>query len=176
MISSLAALGWDHSRWVASTAAPPAAAPAVPAAPLPFACGRTGQPPRHVSSWVACWFRLYQITTIDYACLLSPVDTLPPLPACPNLSTSTPSPLCACQCPVVSCRVLALYITVCARVGLHNAPFSACRSLLLASGASSPPRAAPVAVPFAFALADDDDGDDVVVVVASVDVAVVDDE
>lgn len=165
--------GWDHSRWVASTAAPPAAAPAVPAAPLPFACGRTGQPPRHVSSWVACWFRLYQITTIDYACLLSPVDTLSP--PSPNLSTSTPSPLCACQCPVLSCRVLALYITVCARVGLHNAPFSACRSLL-PPGASSPPRAAPVAVPFAFALADDDDGDDVVVVVASVDVAVVDDE
>lgn len=74
----------------------------------------------------------------------------------------------------MSCRVLALYITVCARVGLHNAPFSACRSLLLAPGASSPPRAAPVAVPFAFARADD--GDDVVVVVASVDVAVVDDE
>lgn len=65
---------------------------------------------------------------------------------------------------------------MCARVGLHNAPFSACRSLL-APGASSAPRAAPVAVPFAFALAaDDDDGDDVVVVVASVDVAVVDDE
>lgn len=64
---------------------------------------------------------------------------------------------------------------MCARVGLHNAPFSACRSLL-APGASSPPRAAPVAVPFAFAFADDDDGDDVVVVVASVDVAVVDDE
>lgn len=34
-----------------------------------LACGRTGQPPRHVSSWVACWFRLYQITTIDCACL-----------------------------------------------------------------------------------------------------------
>lgn len=66
---------------------------------------------------------------------------------------------------------------MCARVGLHNAPFSACRSLL-APGASFPPRAAPVAVPFAFAIAfaDDDDGDDVVVVVASVDVAVVDDE
>lgn len=102
--------GWDHSRWVASTAAPPAAAPAVPAAPLPFACGRTGQPPRHVSSWVACWFRLYQITTIDYACLLSPVDTLSPSP---NLSTSTPSPLCACQCPVLSCRVVSwLFISL----------------------------------------------------------------
>lgn len=111
--------GWDHSRWVASPAAPPAC-PWLPLpAPLPFACGRTGQPPRHVSSWVACWFRLYQITTIDYACLLSPVDTPPP---CFNLHTQ--SPVCW-QCPVVSCRVLALYITVCARVGLHNAPFSA---------------------------------------------------
>lgn len=105
--------GWDHSRWVASTAAPPAAAPAVPAAPLPFACGRTGQPPRHVSSWVACWFRLYQITTIDYACLLSPVDT-PPAPCLPQpLHLHAQSPVCLpVSCRVVSCPG-SLYHCVC---------------------------------------------------------------
>lgn len=108
--------GWDHSRWVASPAAPPAC-PWLPLpAPLPFACGRTGQPPRHVSSWVACWFRLYQITTIDYACLLSPVDTLPPPPPPSCLTfTSTPSPLCAGS--VLSCRVVSwLFISLCVHV------------------------------------------------------------
>lgn len=85
-------------------------------APLPFACGRTGQPPRHVSSWVACWFRLYQITTIDYACLLSPVDTLPPPPSCINLNLHlhTQSPVAG---SVLSCRVVScpgsLYHCVC---------------------------------------------------------------
>lgn len=107
--------GWDHPRWVASTAAPPAAAPAAPAAPLPFACGRTGQPPRHVSSWVACWFRLYQITTIDYACLLSPVDTLPPSP--PRPTSPPPRPVPCVLASVLSCRVVScpgsLYHCVC---------------------------------------------------------------
>lgn len=113
--------GWDHSRWVASTAAPPAAAPAARAAraaraaspaPLPFACGRTGQPPRHVSSWVACWFRLYQITTIDYACLLSPVDTLSPRPTSPP-----PHPVPCVLASVLSCRVVSwLFISLCVHV------------------------------------------------------------
>lgn len=119
MISSLAALvGIAHAGSLLLRSSCPV---------LPFACGRTGQPPRHVSSWVACWFRLYQITTIDYACprsTLCPVTSL--LLPCSGL---LPNPQWAASvlcCPVVSFRVLALYITVCARVGLHNAPFSAC--------------------------------------------------
>lgn len=98
--------GWDRSRRVA---------PARSSCPvLPFACGRTGQPPRHVSSWVACWFRLYQITTIDYAC---PRSTLCPVTPPPSLQRPpAQSPVC-CQCPVPSCRVVScpgpLYHCVC---------------------------------------------------------------
>lgn len=68
------------------------------------------------------------ISNNDYWLRLSPVpgrhSPSAPAPLLPNLHLHTQSPVCW-QCPVVSCRVLALYITVCARVGLHNAPFSA---------------------------------------------------
>lgn len=127
--------GWDHSRWVASPAAPPAY-PCLPLpAPLPFACGRTGQPPRHVSSWVACWFRLYQITTtsIDYACLLSPVDTLPPPPSplLPQPSPPHPVPcVLAVSCRVVSCPG-SLYHCVCTCRVTQRALLGLCRSCLL---------------------------------------------
>lgn len=77
------------------------------------------------------------ISNNDYWLRLSPVPGRhsPPATLLPQPPPPPPHPVpcvLAVSCPVVSCRVLALYITVCARVGLHNAPFSACRSCLLA--------------------------------------------